>query len=151
MIMFICFRSLLWQPLLLIPKKQLLSLKPLACLKNMQMLLCVLFVESQNSLATKADIEIILSPIKTDLAVLKTDSVTLKWMMGVLIAGVMSIIIKTFFWFNPDEKSKIPVEWSGVTIDISMNGRELKRGDCPYEKIRELIEIAQRFVQNEIT
>lgn len=54
-------------------------------------------VESQNSLATKADIEIILSPIKTDLAVLKADSVTLKWMMGVLIAGVMSIIIKTFF------------------------------------------------------
>jgi hypothetical protein len=54
-------------------------------------------VESQNSLATKVDIEIILSPIKTDLAVLKADSVTLKWMMGVLIAGVMSIIIKTFF------------------------------------------------------
>jgi hypothetical protein len=54
-------------------------------------------VEAQNSLATKADIEIILSPIKTDLAVLKADSVTLKWMMGVLIAGVMSIIIKTFF------------------------------------------------------
>ncbi len=54
-------------------------------------------VEAQNSLATKADIEIILSPIKTDLTVLKADSVTLKWMMGVLIAGVMSIIIKTFF------------------------------------------------------
>jgi hypothetical protein len=54
-------------------------------------------VESQNSLSTKADIEIILSPIKTDLAVIKADSVTLKWMMGVLIAGVMSIIIKTFF------------------------------------------------------
>lgn len=55
------------------------------------------FVESQNSLVTKADIEIILSPFKADLAVLKADSVTLKWMMGVLIAGVMSIIIKTFF------------------------------------------------------
>jgi hypothetical protein len=54
-------------------------------------------VESQNCLATKADIELALSPIKTDLAVLKADSVTLKWMMGVLIAGVMSIIIKTFF------------------------------------------------------
>ena len=54
-------------------------------------------VESQNSLSTKADIEIALSPIKTDLAVLKADSVTLKWMMGVLIAGVMSVIIKTFF------------------------------------------------------
>jgi|GEM_PF-946510 len=54
------------------------------------------------------------------------------------------------FNFNPDEKSKLPVVWSGVTIDISMNGRELKHGDCSYEKIRELIEVAQKFVQNEI-
>lgn len=38
-----------------------------------------------------------LAPLYTDLAVLKADSVTLKWMMGVLIAGVMSIVIKTFF------------------------------------------------------
>ena len=31
-----------------------------------------------------------LAPIRTDLAVLK-------WMMGILVAGVMSIVIKTFF------------------------------------------------------
>ncbi len=31
-----------------------------------------------------------LAPIRTDLAILK-------WMMGILIAGVMSIVIKTFF------------------------------------------------------
>ncbi len=31
-----------------------------------------------------------LAPVRTDLAVLK-------WMMGILIAGVMSIVIKTFF------------------------------------------------------
>jgi hypothetical protein len=54
-------------------------------------------VESQNSFVTKNDIELALTPIKTDLAVLKADSVTLKWMMGVIIAGVMSIVIKTFF------------------------------------------------------
>ena len=54
-------------------------------------------VEAQNSLVTKTDLEIALVPIKTDLAVLKADSVTLKWMMGILIAGVMSIVIKTFF------------------------------------------------------
>lgn len=54
-------------------------------------------VEAQTSLVTKNDIEIALAPIKTDLAVLKADSVTLKWMMGILIAGVMSIIIKSFF------------------------------------------------------
>ena len=54
-------------------------------------------VDSQNNLVTKDVLEIALSPIKTDLAVLKSDSVTLKWMMGVIIAGVMSIVIKTFF------------------------------------------------------
>ncbi len=54
-------------------------------------------VESQDNLVTKDILEIALSPIKTDLAILKADSVTLKWMMGIMIAGVLSIIIKTFF------------------------------------------------------
>ncbi len=44
----------------------------------------------QHRLVTKDDLEISLSPLKTDLAVLK-------WMIGILIAGVMSIVIKTFF------------------------------------------------------
>ena len=52
--------------------------------------------EAQDSLVTKDDLEIALSPLKTDLAVLKADSVTLKWMMGIIIAGVMSIVIKIF-------------------------------------------------------
>jgi len=46
--------------------------------------------EAQNSLVTKTDLELALSPLKTDMAVIK-------WMMGILIAGVMSIVIKTFF------------------------------------------------------
>lgn len=46
--------------------------------------------ETQHRLVTKDDLEIALSPLKTDLAVLK-------WMIGILIAGVMSIVIKTFF------------------------------------------------------
>ncbi len=54
-------------------------------------------VESQNSLITKTDLELALTPIKTDLAVIKADLTTLKWMMGVLIACVMSIVVKTFF------------------------------------------------------
>lgn len=54
-------------------------------------------VESQDNLITKTDLELALNPIKMDLAVLKADAITLKWMMGVLIAGVMSIVIKTFF------------------------------------------------------
>jgi len=47
-------------------------------------------VDSQNQLLTKTDLEIALSSIRTDLAVLK-------WMMGVLLAGVLSLILKTFF------------------------------------------------------
>jgi hypothetical protein len=54
------------------------------------------------------------------------------------------------FNFNPDEKSRLPVEWSGVVIDISMNGKPLTHGDCSYEKIRELIEAAQEFVKYEL-
>jgi len=45
--------------------------------------------DAQHRLVTKDDLEIALSPLKTDLAVLK-------WMMGILIAGVISIVIKTF-------------------------------------------------------
>jgi hypothetical protein len=45
--------------------------------------------DAQHKLVTKDDLEIALSPLKTDLAVLK-------WMIGILIAGVMSIVIKTF-------------------------------------------------------
>lgn len=54
------------------------------------------------------------------------------------------------FNFNPHEKSKLPVEWSGVKIDISMNGDELTHGNCSYEKLRELIEVARRFIQNDL-
>ena len=46
--------------------------------------------DAQIKLVTKDDLEIALSPLKTDLAVLK-------WMIGILIAGVMSLVIKTFF------------------------------------------------------
>ncbi|PKM13640.1 MAG: DUF1640 domain-containing protein [Gammaproteobacteria bacterium HGW-Gammaproteobacteria-3] len=46
--------------------------------------------DAQTRLVTKDDLEIALSSVKTDLSVLK-------WMMGVLLAGVMSLILKTFF------------------------------------------------------
>lgn len=46
--------------------------------------------ESQHQLVTKTDLELALSPLKTDMAIIK-------WMMGILIAGVMSLVLKTFF------------------------------------------------------
>ena len=46
--------------------------------------------DAQHKLVTKDDLEIALLPLKTDLAVLK-------WMMGFIMAGVLSIVVKTFF------------------------------------------------------
>ena len=49
--------------------------------------------EAQDELVTKdylkSSLDDAINPIKTDLAVLK-------WMMGIIIAGVMSIVIKIF-------------------------------------------------------
>ena len=49
--------------------------------------------EAQDQLVTKndltSDLDDVINPVKTDLAVLK-------WMTGILIAGVMSIVIKLF-------------------------------------------------------
>jgi hypothetical protein len=54
------------------------------------------------------------------------------------------------FNFNKDEKALLPVSWSGVTIDISMNGKPLTHGQCSREKLRELFESAQTFIINDV-
>jgi hypothetical protein len=46
--------------------------------------------QEQDELVTKTILDLKLSPILTDLAVLK-------WMMGVLLAGVLSLVLKAFF------------------------------------------------------
>lgn len=46
--------------------------------------------KSQDSLVTQVGLEVALAPLRTDLAVLK-------WMIGLLLAGVMSLVIKAFF------------------------------------------------------
>jgi len=46
--------------------------------------------KAQDHLVTKNDLDFAFAPIRTDLAVLK-------WMMGVLLAGVISLVMKTFF------------------------------------------------------
>jgi hypothetical protein len=45
--------------------------------------------KAQDQLLTKTDLETSLMPLRTDLAVLK-------WMMGVLLAGVIALVLKTF-------------------------------------------------------
>jgi hypothetical protein len=46
--------------------------------------------EAQEELVTKSYLDIKLAPIFTDLAILK-------WMLGVLLAGVLSLVLKAFF------------------------------------------------------
>jgi len=46
--------------------------------------------KAQDQLVTKTDLDSALAPLRTDLAVLK-------WMIGVLLAGVISLVMKTFF------------------------------------------------------
>ncbi len=50
------------------------------------------------------------------------------------------------FHFSSDEKAVLPITWSGVTLDISMNGQQLTHGRCSRDKLRELIETAQDYV-----
>ena len=49
-----------------------------------------LIAKAQDQLVTKNDLDSTLAPLKTDLAVLK-------WIIGVLLAGVVSLVMKTFF------------------------------------------------------
>lgn len=50
--------------------------------------------EAQEELVTKTYLD---HTLERTLAPLRTDLTVLKWMMGVLLAGVMSLILKGFF------------------------------------------------------
>lgn len=56
----------------------------------------------------------------------------------------------TRFNFNQTERALLPVSWSGVTIDISMNGQHLTHGPMSREKMRELVEVAYAFIKNDL-
>jgi hypothetical protein len=57
--------------------------------------------ESQKGLATKEDITRLEQTTKSDLLQLKTEIggelKLIKWMLGILIAGVLSLVLKAFF------------------------------------------------------
>lgn len=46
--------------------------------------------DSHGQLVTRPDLDAALAPIRTDLT-------AIKWMMGVLLAGVVSLVLKSFF------------------------------------------------------
>lgn len=54
------------------------------------------------------------------------------------------------FNFNPTEKALLPVSWSGVTIDESMNKKPLTHGQMSYAKMLEMIETARSFLLNDV-
>ena len=57
--------------------------------------------EAQDKLVTtdelKSALDSALAPVKIDLAVLKAEATFNKWMLGFIMAGVLSIVVKTFF------------------------------------------------------
>lgn len=53
--------------------------------------------KAQDELVTKAHLETALAPLRVDMAMLRADQLVMKWMMGVILAGVLSLVMKTFF------------------------------------------------------
>ena len=50
--------------------------------------------EAQDDLVTKKDLDAALAPIKTDLAVLKSEASQAKWMLGLVIGGIIAVLVK---------------------------------------------------------
>lgn len=50
--------------------------------------------EAQDDLVIKKDLDVALSPIKIDLAVLKTEGTQIKWMLGLVIGGIIAVLAK---------------------------------------------------------
>ena len=50
--------------------------------------------EAQDDLVTLKDLDAALSPLKMDLAVLKTEVTQIKWMLGFVIGGIIAVLAK---------------------------------------------------------
>ena len=50
--------------------------------------------EAQADLVTRKDLDAALSPPKTDLAVLRTEVTQIKWMLGLVIGGIIAVLAK---------------------------------------------------------
>ncbi len=53
-----------------------------------------MIAEAQEDLVTVKDLDAALSPLKTDLAVLKTEVSQIKWMLGFVIGGIIAVLAK---------------------------------------------------------
>ena len=50
--------------------------------------------EAHDDLVTRKDLDAALSPLKMDLAVLKTEVTQIKWMLGFVIGGIIAVLAK---------------------------------------------------------
>jgi hypothetical protein len=50
--------------------------------------------EAQDDLVTRKDLDSAFAPIKTDMAVLKTEVTQIKWMLGFVLGGIIAILAK---------------------------------------------------------
>ncbi len=53
-----------------------------------------MIAEAQEDLIAIKDLDAALSPLKTDLAVLKTEVSQIKWMLGFVIGGIIAVLAK---------------------------------------------------------
>ena len=51
-------------------------------------------VETQDELVTRNDLNSALSPLRTDLAVMKAEMTQIKWLQGLVIGGIVAILAK---------------------------------------------------------
>lgn len=54
------------------------------------------------------------------------------------------------FHFNKYDKSQLPVSWSGVTLDMSLEGKNLTHGAFPREKMLKFLEEMREFVDKKL-
>ena len=50
--------------------------------------------EAQDELVTNKNLDAALAPLKTDMAVLKTEVSQIKWMLGFVIGGIIAVLAK---------------------------------------------------------
>lgn len=50
--------------------------------------------EAQDELVTRKDLDGALSPLRIDLAVLRTEVTQIKWMLGFVMAGIVAVLAK---------------------------------------------------------
>jgi len=59
--------------------------------------LAEIFDANLNTLVTKQDLQIALAPLNNDITQVRGELTQVKWMLGILIAGVLPLVIKAFF------------------------------------------------------